>query len=51
MILFIFLIYCCFSVKGMVERIEDNDDPKKRTSERASAQAKLPSDKVEISFF
>lgn len=34
------------SVKGLVERIEENDDPKKRTSERASAQAKLPSDKV-----
>ncbi|CAF4283922.1 unnamed protein product, partial [Rotaria sp. Silwood2] len=33
------------TVKGIVERIDDNDDPKKRTSERASVQAKLPSDK------
>ncbi|CAF3675363.1 unnamed protein product [Rotaria sp. Silwood1] len=33
------------TVKGIVERIEDNDDPKKRTSERASVQAKPPSDK------
>ncbi|CAF5127749.1 unnamed protein product, partial [Rotaria magnacalcarata] len=34
------------SVKGVVERIEDyNDDSKKRTSERASVQAKLPSDR------
>ncbi|CAM4745944.1 unnamed protein product [Rotaria magnacalcarata] len=34
------------AVKGVVERIEDyNDDSKKRTSERASVQAKLPSDR------
>ncbi|CAF3551700.1 unnamed protein product [Rotaria sordida] len=33
------------TVKGIVERIEDNDDPKKRTSERASVQAKPLSDK------
>jgi hypothetical protein len=38
------------SVKGIVERIEDNDDPKKRISERASSQAKLPSDKVRNPF-
>ncbi len=33
------------SIKGIVERIEDNDDPKKRSSERASVQLKLSSDK------
>lgn len=35
-------------MKGIVERIEDNDDPKKRSSERASVQLKIPSDKVKI---
>ncbi len=38
-------IYILNSIKGIVERIEDNDDPKKRSSERASVQLKLPSDK------
>lgn len=38
------------SVKGTVERIEDNDDPKKRSSERASVQFKPPSDKVKNFF-
>ncbi|CAF4926984.1 unnamed protein product, partial [Rotaria magnacalcarata] len=32
-------------VKGTIERIEENDDQRKRTSERASAQARLISDK------
>lgn len=36
-----------FSVKGIVERIEDNnDESKKRMSERTSIQMKPPSDKV-----
>jgi hypothetical protein len=39
------------SVKGIVERIDDNDDPKKRSSERASVQLKLPSDKVKEYYF
>lgn len=30
-----------FSVKGLIERIEDNDDPKQRTSQRASLQGKM----------
>jgi len=51
---FFFLINLFFilnSVKGIVERIEDNnDDSKKRSSERASVQAKLPSDRVRIIF-
>jgi hypothetical protein len=45
---FVFIIFVLNSVKGIVERIEDNDDPRKRISERASAQAKLPSDKVKL---
>ncbi|CAF1086337.1 unnamed protein product [Adineta steineri] len=32
-------------VKGIIERIDDNEDPKKRSSERASVQSKPPSDK------
>ncbi len=45
MIRFLLYIYILNSIKGIVERIEDNDDPKKRSSERASVQLKLPSDK------
>ncbi|UJR22135.1 hypothetical protein I4U23_025199 [Adineta vaga] len=33
------------TIKGIIERIEDNEDPKKRSSERSSVQAKPPSDK------
>ncbi|CAF1041882.1 unnamed protein product [Adineta ricciae] len=33
------------AIKGIIELIEDNDDPKKRSSERVSIQAKPPSDK------
>jgi len=32
-------------VKGVIERIEENDEPRKRTSERASVQARILSDK------
>ncbi len=42
------LFFILNSVKGIVERIEDNDDPKKRASERSSIQLKLPSDKVRL---
>jgi hypothetical protein len=45
LIRFLLYIYILNSIKGIVERIEDNDDPKKRSSERASVQLKLPSDK------
>jgi hypothetical protein len=37
-------------VKGIVERIDENDDQRKRISERASAQARPLSDKVNIIF-
>lgn len=30
-----------FSVKGFIERIDDNDDPKQRTSQRTSLQPKM----------
>ncbi len=38
------------SVKGTIERIDENDDQRKRISERASAQARPLSDKVDIIF-
>ena len=38
------------SVKGTIERIDENDDQRKRISERASAQARPLSDKVNIIF-
>lgn len=34
------------SVKGTIERIEENDDQRKRTSERTSVQSRPLSDKV-----
>jgi hypothetical protein len=37
-------------VKGTIERIDENDDQRKRISERASAQARPLSDKVDIIF-
>ncbi len=33
-------------MKGIIERIEENDDQRKRTSERASAQVRSLADKV-----
>ena len=37
-------IYC--RVKGTIERIDENDDQRKRTSERAAVQCRPLSDKV-----
>jgi hypothetical protein len=34
------------SVKGTIERIDENDDQRKRTSERTSVQTRPLSDKV-----
>jgi hypothetical protein len=38
------------SVKGTIERIEENDDQRKRTSERTSVQTRPLSDKVNQNF-
>lgn len=39
------------SLKGTIERIEENDDQRKRTSERTSVQIRLISDKVSSLLF
>ncbi len=37
-------------MKGTIERIEENDDQRKRTSERTSVQTRPLSDKVNRNF-
>ncbi len=49
-VFFIFFIFqsilVLISVKGTIERIDENDDQRKRTSERTSVQTRPLSDKV-----